>query len=269
MDILTHTITGVAIGTVMASFTNKGFEKKLLIIIAGGFGACLPDIDAISLWSGFDATLGRLFALNHSGKEIYSAKFWYSHHAFFHSIFAGILIALVIIAMAYLIKIKFRNLRYTELKSYQKKHNLLLFSFVLGFILHLLQDMPTPCSTWGGVNFFWPLNSYIGGTGHIWWWNNYDIFLIVLAITIINTIMLSISNFKKHILTKITLGIFFIGFTLCIKQINTRGYKFNYTNSTSSYQEHELKSKEIQKQILGESLFNIMLTFDNKLKIYF
>jgi hypothetical protein len=58
--------------------------------------------------------------------------------------------------------------------------------------------MPTPASTWGGVNFFWPFKTYIGGTGHIWWWNNYDIFLIVVAVIIINLIMAIVQNYRKY-----------------------------------------------------------------------
>ncbi len=269
MDILTHTITGVAAGTVIASFVNKGFGKKLLIIIAGGFGALLPDIDALSLWSGFDASFGKLFGLSHAGRHIYSAKFWYSHHAFFHSFFAGLLIAFTIGVLVHLVHNKFKNLTFKQLSINLKNQRLMLISFILGFTLHLMQDMPTPSSSWGGVNFFWPSSSYIGGSGHIWWWNNYDIFIIVITVTIINTLLLCIKRLKKSVAVKIITSVFIIGFLLCAIQINTRDYNFNYANGVSNYQEHELKSKQIQKRILGDSLFNLMVTFDNKLKIYF
>ena len=45
-------------------------------------------------------------------------------------------------------------------------------------------------TVWNGVNFFWPSKYYIGGTGDIWWWNNYDIFLIVLSVVLTNTVIL-------------------------------------------------------------------------------
>jgi len=129
--------------------------------------------------------------------------------------------------------------------------------------------MPTPASTWGGINFFYPSKSYTGGTGDIWWWNNYDIFLIVVFIIIIN---LSLSLFHKFIrfdLRKLTIGVFILGFSLIFFQIKTRNFDFAYTGYTKNFQKFEAKSKEIQKEILGDRLYRIMENFDNKLKLNF
>lgn len=102
MDILTHIFSGVAAGTAVSSFSRKGFGNKLAIISLAGFGGALPDFDVISLWSKFDGTIGALFRLKHTGQEIYSSRFWYSHHGFFHSLSAGILFTLIIgISIAY------------------------------------------------------------------------------------------------------------------------------------------------------------------------
>ena len=95
MDILSHTLSGIAIGTVVATFSNKTWKQKASILLAGGFGGCLPDFDAISLWSKFDSTIGRLLNLTHSGNEIYFGKLWYSHHAALHSILAPIFLVLL------------------------------------------------------------------------------------------------------------------------------------------------------------------------------
>ena len=115
MDILTHTLSGIAVGTVIASFTNKGFKQKLGLIALSGFGGALPDFDAISLWSKFDSTIGELFNLNYTGKEIYFSKLWYSHHGALHSIFGGILIAVIIAIITYLIKSKFKKFTFNDL----------------------------------------------------------------------------------------------------------------------------------------------------------
>lgn len=269
MDILTHTLSGVAIGTVVSSFANSGFKNKLKIVLISGFAGALPDFDAISLWSGFDSTIGDFFNLSASGKEIYSGKYWYSHHAFFHSVFASILIAGIFGLISYLIDSRFKRLQNKSFIDSLKQKRILLIGFILGFIIHLIEDMPTPASTWGGVNFFWPSKSYIGGTGDIWWWNNYDIFLIVVGVIVANFSLHLIKRFVNIDLRKITVGVFIIGFSFAVIQIKTRDYDFAYKGHAVRYQEFEDISKQLQKEILGDKLYRLMENFDNKLKIYF
>ena len=269
MDILTHTLSGVAIGTTVSSFNNSGFKNKLKIVLISGFAGALPDLDVISLWSGFDSTIGDFFNLSARGKEIYSAKYWYSHHAFLHSALAGLLIAGLLGIIGYLIDTKVKGLKNITILDSIKNKFILLIGFFLGFLIHLIEDMPTPASTWGGVNFFWPSKSYIGGTGDIWWWNNYDIFLIVTFVVMLNLILPLFRRSMHFDLRKFTVGIFILGFLLVITQIKTRDFDFVYNGHTSRYQYFEDKSKQIQKEILGEKLYQIMESFDNKLKIYF
>ena len=269
MDILTHTLSGFAVGTVITSFSKRGLKEKSLIFGIGGFAGALPDIDAISLWSGFDSTFGQVFNLSHSGREIYSAKFWYSHHAFMHSIAAALLISAVIGILIYVIGVRFRKFQLHGIVESFKRNRLLIFSFILGFLVHLLEDMPTPASSWGGVNLFWPLNSYVGGYGAIWWWNNYDLFIIVLSVMTINLTLLGFSRIRKNMRSKIIVGVFILGFLFAIVQIKTRNFDFAYSVSTKSYHEFELKSKKLQREILGDRLFKRMKDFDNKLKIHF
>ncbi len=76
MDIITHTLSGVAIATTIAAFSNKSLWKKGFIIGCGGIGGSLPDIDALSRWSQFDATIGKIFRLSHTGREIYFSNYW-------------------------------------------------------------------------------------------------------------------------------------------------------------------------------------------------
>lgn len=269
MDILTHTLSGIAIGTVVASFSNKGFKTKMGIIAIAGFGAALPDFDAISLWSGFDSTIGDFFGLNNSGKNIYFSKYWYSHHAFMHSMLASFIIAIFGGILAYVGKSRFKNLSFKAFAFSIKQRRLYLAAFIFGFILHLLEDMPTPASVWGGVNFFWPSSSYLGGTGSIWWWNNYDIFLIVVAVILINSLALVAHRFIKFNGRKINTIVFFIGLAMALFQINTRSFDFSYSQHNVNFADYEEKSKEVQKEILGDRLYTLMLDFDNKLHIYF
>ncbi|MBN2570594.1 MAG: metal-dependent hydrolase [Ignavibacteriales bacterium] len=269
MDILTHTLSGVAIGTVVSSFANSGFKNKLGIVLISGFAGALPDLDAISLWSGFDPTIGNLFNLSESGKDIYSAKFWYSHHAFLHSAFAGLLIAGLLGLISYLIDSKFKGLKNKSFLESLYQKRIIMIGFFLGFLIHLIEDMPTPASNWGGVNFFWPSKSYIGGTGDIWWWNNYDIFLIVFGVMVTNLILHLIQRFAHFDLRKFIVGVFIIGFSIAIIQIKTRDFDFAYSGHSIRYQEFEDKSKQQQKEILGDKLYRMMENFDNKLNIYF
>ena len=269
MDILTHTLSGLATGTVIAGFSRERLKSKLYIIATGGIAGALPDLDAISLWSGFDATFGRLFNLEHTGREIYSGKFWYSHHAFMHSIAAAMIISALIGTVNYLLKEKFRKPIFRRLIKSIRNNRLLHISFISGYLVHLFEDMPTPASSWGGVNLFWPSRTYVGGVGDIWWWNNYDIFLIVLGVLVINLILLSIRFTRKNWKPGIISGVFMLGLLFSLYQIKSREFDFAYSGNTNRYHEFEAKSKDVQKEILGKQLFNLMETFDNKLIVYF
>lgn len=269
MDILTHTLSGIAVGTVIASFSKRGFREKIGLIAIAGFGGAFPDFDAISLWSKFDNTIGRLFGLHNSGKEIYFSKFWYSHHGFLHSLFAGFFIAILILLLISLIRTSRKNFSLFKLFISSKHYRLFFISFILGFTIYLFEDMSTPASVWGGVNLLWPMKSYIGGSGDLWWWNNYDLFLIVSGIVLLNVLLLFISGILKINSKKLTTSIFIVGLTLALVQVKTRRFDFNYTGHTPKYQEYEQKSKAIQKEILGVTVYNLMLEFDNKMSINF
>ena len=262
MDILTHTLSGVAAGIVVSTFTKKGFWNKTAIVTIGGFGGALPDFDAISLWSKFDTTIGKFFNLSHSGAEIYSGKFFYSHHAFLHSVFAAFLISFLIGIGVFVFS---KKKSFDTLVKTFYKIKFFLISFILGFIIHLTEDMPTPSSSWSGVNFLWPSSKYIGGTGDIWWWNNYDVFLIVLLVILISLLILAIKKYIKFDIRIILVSIFVFGTIFSLVQIKNRDFNFN----NSSYVDCEMKSKEIQKEILGEKLFYIMESFDNNMNLNF
>ena len=266
MDILTHTLSGIAVGTVISGFSRNGFKSKFEVIVFSAIGGALPDIDAISLWSGFDKTFGKLFRLNHPGKDIYVSKFWYSHHGFFHSLLASLILAFVIGLLFYAIQRRTTNY---SLWDSLKANGFILTGFILGFIIHLLEDMPTPVGAWGGVRLLWPSKLYFGGTGDIWWWNNYDIFLIVAGCILINGIILIVNRGIHIDISKITILVFVVASVLCIIQIKTRSYDFNCPGLSNKYQRGEQKSKEIQHKVLGNKVSGVMEKFDRRVPFNF
>ena len=52
MDIISHSLTGLAVGTVCAHFSKDTWRNKVVILCASTLGGALPDLDALSLWSG-------------------------------------------------------------------------------------------------------------------------------------------------------------------------------------------------------------------------
>lgn len=264
MDILTHTISGLAVGTVLASFSKGGIRQQVLILCFSAFGGALPDMDAITLWSRFDATLGQWFGLQEPGKVIYSARFWYSHHGFMHSLAAAFIFALCM-ALFFCLKDQVTAKKKISLLSGLKSRYLLWAGFTGAYVIHLLEDMVTPGGDWEGIRFFFPLNIYVGGTGDVWWWNNYDIFLIVLTVVLLNLILLFSLRYFRYRVWRYTSLIFFTGFVIVMIQIKSGDYDFN----KGEYILKEQKSLEIQRQRLSRGVYDRMVKFDKWLKIYF
>lgn len=266
MDILTHTLSGVAVATVVANYNKTAGLRKAKILLAGAIGGALPDVDAISMWSKFDQTLGTLFHLSHSGRVIYGSKFWYSHHAFFHSLLGSLFFASLFFLIICLIK---RKRDKTALPTFSKTYFVFFVAFILGYWAHLAGDLPTPSSVWGGIGLFWPSKEYIGGYGKIWWWNNYDIFLLILCCILINIIVPAVSKYIRLKSRVFTMSVLASTFVLILMQINTRHYDYSYKESNSSFAKMEQHSKEEQKRILGNRLYLYMDKLDRSLKINF
>jgi membrane-bound metal-dependent hydrolase YbcI (DUF457 family) len=267
MDILTHICSGIAGATVVAAFVKQQPAKRLKILVAGAAGGAFPDIDAISMWSQFDSTIGRFFNLSHTGRVIYGEKFWYSHHAFFHSLVAALLIALLLGVLSYSIHRIRHNKTGYKFAVHCKSNFPLMITFIAGYLFHLLGDMPTPASVWGGVNLFWPDTTYIGGSGKIWWWNNYDVFLLLVSCIAINAGILSVFKQPVQRVAIILVAVFI--FILIEIQINIRQYDYAYSGNSIHYSEMEQHSKEEQKRILGERIYLGMAWLDNHLPIHF
>lgn len=266
MDIISHTLTGIAIGTLSATVSNNSWKNKGLIIAMGALGGALPDFDAISLWSKFDSTIGLFLGLSHSGKEIYFGKLWYSHHAFMHSLMSPILIIFLVSLTKTIIR---REFKINKILKRINENRFLNLAFFFGFLFHLLEDMPTPSSVWGGVNLFFPSSDYIGGFGNIWWWNNYDLVLIIIGVILLNLIINLIPAGYYKVKVRSCISVSSMGIVLFLIQINTRTTDFSYNGHTINYDNYELQSKNIQRDILGEKLFEIMTSIDNKIPLNF
>ncbi|MEJ2199680.1 MAG: metal-dependent hydrolase [Desulfuromonadaceae bacterium] len=268
MDIISHTLAGIAVATAVAALATERPVDRGRILCCGGLGGVLPDLDTISLWSGFDGTLGSFFQLPAKGRDIYFSNFWYSHHNFAHSLLGGLLIS-----CALLLPLALPLLVTGKRSLYQKGWRQLgIYGLALlaGYSAHLLGDLPTPSHSWGGIKLFWPLPVTSGGSGRIWWWNNYDLFLLLALACTLNLGLLGLSArlkkaWRKILPTLICLAVFL----LLLRQIEGRQVDFNNTGYRSKWAECEEKSLEQQQELLGQPLYHLMRQFDALLPSYF
>ncbi|MDR3238181.1 MAG: metal-dependent hydrolase [Spirochaetia bacterium] len=261
MDIFSHTTAGLAAGALAAGMPRgASFALKLRILIAGLLGGAFPDIDALSLWKGFDAAIGRGLGLA-PGRAIYHGKLWYSHHGFFHSIAAVALfacIAALLFNTAGLIR---------ERRGFRGKFLAVFAAFAMGGFAHLLCDCITPASVWGGIRIFFPAEVYAGGWGYVWWWNNYDLFLIISGSCIINLLFLFVPSLSLRRIVPAVLTSAAV--VLIAVQIHGRQFEYSYSGNSKRYFELEKRSKEEQRRVLGEKIYGLMEKLDKSINFYF
>lgn len=266
MDILIHTLSGTTTAAFIATFSNSNTKGKLLMVLLGAFAGALPDIDAISLWSRFDATIGRGLHLSHTGSEIYFGKYWYSHHGFFHSLFAAGLFSMLFIYIRKIVQSKTNWITYMK----QKQTLLLLAVFFFSYVSHLIGDFPTPGGVWGGVRLFFPFEVYIGGYGTTWWWNNYDVFLTLFASTSLLLLFICLENkFLKNDLIKLAAGIYIGCVAISCYYVTHHSISFAYSGNTSRYRYYERTSLSDQWGRLGTRTYTYINKLDKKLPINF
>ena len=128
-----------------------------------------------------------------------------------------------------------------------KDRGYLLSAFFFGYLGHLLEDMPTPASVWGGVNLFFPSSGYVGGFGQIWWWNNYDLVLIIVAVITINFLINCIPKITAKARSIAAVVVFVFGLSIFLIQVHTRPVTFAYEGHTPNYKQLEQRSKDIQR----------------------
>ncbi|HOP65207.1 MAG TPA: metal-dependent hydrolase [Spirochaetota bacterium] len=269
MDILTHTLSGVAAGTAVAACSGKrGNSGSAAAVLMGGLGGFLPDLDAISLWKGFDRFLGAAHGLNVSGREIYFGKWTFSHHGAMHSVLAGAVLAALIFFTGFILRYIFVRVKGEGSLFRPVIPSVLAFFF--GYIMHLLGDLPTPGYVWGGIRLWWPADLYVGGTDQIWWWNNYDIFLAVLIAVVVNiTILSGLGKFRNSFLRFLPAFVLALLIFVSAVMITNREYPYRYKSFRKEFAGFEARSKEEQKRILGSRLYKVMAGFDEMLPFNF
>jgi inner membrane protein len=259
MDIFIHSTSGMLMGATVMSINPWRLTNTPLqigkAIVCGGLAGAFPDLDAVSQWSGFDQTFGAWFGLA-SGDEVYSGKWWYSHHAFTHSLLASLLYAAIILLM---VKASRRD---KENVSAHGWHAALVA--LVGYNAHLVGDLPTPKGAWDGIAYWWPSIQYVGGTGHTFWWNNYDLFIIIVCTLFLQIIWLLWIRFKNRVFGTCST---ILAFAAIIYQLNDRPMNFN--DRSLPYTERERISLEYQEKILGSQLYEAMRYMDRHLPFYF
>ncbi|MCB0762275.1 MAG: metal-dependent hydrolase [Flavobacteriales bacterium] len=260
MDILIHGASGLLAGSVAVHASQaRGVKRKLWILFTGLLAGVLPDLDVLSMWSGFDGTFGKWFGLQESGREIFRGKHWYSHHGFSHSIVCAALLSVSILGIRQMV---FRNNKGTA--------RMYALTFFGGYMAHLLGDLPTPPGAWGGIRLFYPLDQYVGGFAWTFWWNNYDVFLLILSGIAVNLLLLVVRK-RLTVLQnwKWAGAVVALTFALCTFQLATRGEPFIYERHTGQYANQEQRSLDIQRSILGERLYKAMWWFDQRVPLNF
>jgi inner membrane protein len=268
MDIFTHTLSGMAAATAVAALSGRSLKDQFLIICCGAAGAMLPDLDALTRWPDFDAVIGKALDLSRTGRDIYYGHHWYSHHGFMHSLAAAAIFTLAGALLRYL---------YCRLRSGVRSASAVimnasgfLLAFFFGYLMHLLGDLPTPDAAWNGIRLFWPLSPFVGGFGYIWWWNNYDIFLIFLVGGALNAALIVANRYlKRRLLRTAPTLIFLCMICAALFQITHRPARFSSAGNPAGHAEKEHQSLAIQRDILGERLYGIMNALDRKIPIPF
>jgi inner membrane protein len=263
MDILTHILSGTAAATVAASLSGKDISRKGVIVVLGAVGAVLPDLDTVSRWSGFDGTVGKWLGTGENGRDIYFANHWYSHHNAAHSILAALLAALALAGVMYLWHRLFAKKKKGG-PAYLKGVAVYGVALFLGYLMHLLGDLPTPPSTWGGIKLFWPLGVTVGGWGRIWWWNNYDLFLIIYVCCLVNVVALLACRPKGRCMKVLPAVVFALALFAAVYQIDHRPVSFA-SDTKKSHEQLEADSLRVQKGILGNTLYGLMRDMDGVL----
>jgi inner membrane protein len=259
MDILIHTASGMLMGTTMALWNPLkqpiGARFYAASLLVGGCAGAFPDLDAISQWSGFDSTLGAWFGLA-PGDDVYSGRWWYSHHAFTHSLLCSLIFAGLTL-LALVCKGWSNTPRRTRAIHYA-------IVTALGWNAHLAGDLPTPAGSWDGIAYWWPSSNYIGGTGQTFWWNNYDVFLLLISGIFLHVMVMCWGRSSKRWLGPLsTLGVL----VLIVYQLNQRPIDFN--DRSRPYAERERISLDYQRNLLGDRLFGWMSALDRALPVYF
>jgi membrane-bound metal-dependent hydrolase YbcI (DUF457 family) len=254
MDLLTHGMAGGLGGTAVGLGLRGGHARVFSALTLGAIGGALPDLDAITRSSGFDAGLGRLLHLP-PGRVIYGGTWWYSHHHFTHSLVAAGGASLLCAAVLGIDRLGRgpggegeRNAAVWVLPS----------CLLAGFLLHLAGDLVTPASVWGGIQLFWPAERMVGGWGWTWWFHNYDVFLTQCAGLVLVLLSSLVPRHRPVLARLLPLSVLTLALAGSTALLATRAHDFAYRGHASDYQALEDASLEEQRRVLPVSWYSAM-----------
>lgn len=253
MDIMSHTLSGAAVGALAGTWGQVSTKAKWALFALGAAAGALPDIDAISGWRRFKSVIGVRLGLESTGLEIYRGKLWYSHHAFTHSLLWCVCLFAVVFAAA--------RLRSSTGWSFR-----LGVTASLASLAHILGDLPTPAGSWGGVALLFPSSHYIGGWGWAWWWNNYDLVLLLAGLNV-SLLLLSFVGKRRVAVRAWLLALGFV--ILGLIQLASRPSLFLWERGALSYEMLEESSLETQRALLPGWLMQSMEWIDRALPMPF
>lgn len=262
MDIITQVLGGMCAATGVAALCRCRPAQRVKIVLMGAIGGAFPDLDTITIWPGFDQIAGSWLGV--SGADLYFDQAWYSHQGFFHSLLGMIVFTLLLWwSSSHVYANSLRRAPNTASAfGYLRPY---FVAFALGFGLHLLGDLFTPGGPWGGICLFYPFDAYVGGWGKVWWWNNYDVALILVLGILINFFSL-VSFSMLSLAGRFTPIVVFVCSLLLIGyQLNLRSFDYN----TYGYTVREQASLEFQQRHLPHKLYQLMWRVDRKLPVYF
>ncbi|MDX1906617.1 MAG: metal-dependent hydrolase [Bacteroidia bacterium] len=262
MDIVNNIVAGCLGASFIASATPARPARQIKIILSGIIGGIFPDIDGLSLMTSADSWCRTLLGI--SGENLYFGHHALSHLGFFHSLMG--LVVCTLGAGLLTSWIYFQPMRHAA--SFVAAFRYLLVyivAFGLGYVLHLAGDLAGPAGIWGGVRLFFPYEAYVGGWGHLWWWNNYDIFLILAFACILNLGFMLRYRAGSRLLARVSALTVCLALILAVVQVVHRGEAFN----EGSFSYREEYSRQVQQQILGPGLYHWMEELDYRLPVLF
>ncbi len=149
MDLVSHVSSGICCGAAWTSLAHRPRMREPLLL---ALGVLLPDMD------------GATVLFNH---QVYYSQDWYSHHGVLHSPLG----AALILSGACLVS--------RALGAGRRLAPGTAAWILFGWLLHLVEDLPSPGEPWGGLPLLWPFSGRrFGGWAHIWWLNEYLVLLL-------------------------------------------------------------------------------------------
>jgi hypothetical protein len=138
-------------------------------------------------------------------------------------------------------------------------------AFALAYLLHLAGDLISPSGIWGGMALFFPAKQYVGGWGLVWWWNNYDLLVILLLCIVFNLAMTFGLPMRSEASQRPPVFMFCLALLWISLQVSRRETDFNGQNFVTN----ETLSHEFQESVLGAPVYHQMRKVDEALPFGF